>query len=99
MAERVAVNFLQQLSGIATLTAQFCAAVRGLSNQNLDTRKTTPGLRARKVGGAAGGGKNHQFSWATVLIKDNHLAVLRSTGIDVGSLPPAPALALAWPSY
>ena len=85
MAERVAVNFLQQLSGIATLTAQFCAAVRGYPTRILDTRKTTPGLRAlEKWAVALGGGKNHRFSLGDgVLIKDNHLAVLRSTGIDV----------------
>ena len=85
MAERVAVNFLQQLSGIATLTAQFCAAVRGFPTRILDTRKTTPGLRAlEKWAVALGGGKNHRFSLSDgILIKDNHLAVLRSTGIDV----------------
>lgn len=85
MAERVAVNFLQQLSGIATLTTQFCAAVRGYPTRILDTRKTTPGLRAlEKWAVALGGGKNHRFSLGDgVLIKDNHLAVLRSTGIDV----------------
>ncbi len=85
MAERVAVNFLQQLSGIATLTAQFCAAVRDYPTRILDTRKTTPGLRAlEKWAVALGGGKNHRFSLGDgVLIKDNHLAVLRATGIDV----------------
>lgn len=85
MAERVAVNFLQQLSGIATLTAQFCDAVRGYSTRILDTRKTTPGLRAlEKWAVVLGGGKNHRFSLGDgVLIKDNHLAVLRTTGIDV----------------
>lgn len=85
MAERVAVNFLQRLSGIATLTAQFCAAVRGCPTRILDTRKTTPGLRAlEKWAVHLGGGRNHRFSLGDgVLIKDNHLAVLRSTGIDV----------------
>lgn len=85
MAERVAVNFLQQLSGIATLTAQFCAAVRGYPTRILDTRKTTPGLRSlEKWAVQLGGGKNHRFSLGDgVLIKDNHLAVLRATGIDV----------------
>lgn len=85
MAERVAVNFLQQLSGIATLTAQFCAAVHGYSTKILDTRKTTPGLRAlEKWAVHLGGGKNHRFSLGDgVLIKDNHLAMLGSTGIDV----------------
>ena len=85
MAERVAVNFLQRLSGIATLTAQFCAAVQGYSTKILDTRKTTPGLRAlEKWAVHLGGGKNHRFSLGDgVLIKDNHLAILGSAGIDV----------------
>lgn len=85
MAERVAVNFLQRLSGIATLTAKFCAAVRKTATAILDTRKTTPGLRAlEKWAVHLGGGRNHRFSLGDgVLIKDNHLAVLRSTGIDV----------------
>ena len=85
MAERVAVNFLQRLSGIATLTARFCAAVKNSSTTILDTRKTTPGLRAlEKWAVHLGGGKNHRFSLGDgVLIKDNHLAVLRSTGVDV----------------
>ncbi|MEK6801897.1 MAG: carboxylating nicotinate-nucleotide diphosphorylase [Nitrospirota bacterium] len=85
MAERVAVNFLQRLSGIATLTARFCTAIRQSSTTILDTRKTTPGLRAlEKWAVHLGGGRNHRFSLGDgVLIKDNHLAVLRSTGIDV----------------
>ncbi len=85
MAERVAVNFLQRLSGIATLTAKFCATVRKTATAILDTRKTTPGLRAlEKWAVHLGGGRNHRFSLGDgVLIKDNHLAVLRSTGIDV----------------
>lgn len=85
MAERVAVNFLQQLSGIATLTAKFCAAIRHTETAILDTRKTTPGLRAlEKWAVHLGGGRNHRFSLGDgVLIKDNHLAVLRSTGVDV----------------
>jgi nicotinate-nucleotide pyrophosphorylase (carboxylating) len=85
MAERVAVNFLQRLSGIATLTAKFCTAVRKTATAILDTRKTTPGLRAlEKWAVHLGGGRNHRFSLGDgVLIKDNHLAVLRSTGIDV----------------
>jgi nicotinate-nucleotide pyrophosphorylase (carboxylating) len=87
MAERVAVNFLQQLSGIATLTAQFCAAVHGHPTKILDTRKTTPGLRTlEKWAVHLGGGKNHRFSLGDgILIKDNHLALLRSTGIDVAA--------------
>ncbi|GMV49701.1 MAG: putative nicotinate-nucleotide pyrophosphorylase [carboxylating] [Nitrospirae bacterium] len=85
MAERVAVNFLQRLSGIATLTAQFCSAVGTSAARILDTRKTTPGLRAlEKWAVALGGGKNHRFSLGDgILIKDNHLAALRSQGVDV----------------
>ena len=85
MAERVAVNFLQRLSGIATLTAQFCAAIRGFPTKILDTRKTTPGLRAlEKWAVHLGGGKNHRFSLGDgVLIKDNHLAILGATSVDM----------------
>jgi nicotinate-nucleotide pyrophosphorylase (carboxylating) len=75
MAERVALNFLQHLSGIATLTARFCKAVRGHRVKILDTRKTTPGLRAlEKWAVTLGGGQNHRHSLGDgVLIKDNHL--------------------------
>lgn len=74
-AERVALNFLQRLSGIATLTARYVDAVRGTGAVILDTRKTTPGWRAlEKYAVRAGGGRNHRFSLAdAVLIKDNHL--------------------------
>jgi nicotinate-nucleotide pyrophosphorylase (carboxylating) len=77
-AERVALNFLQHLSGIATLTDQFRQAVRGYSVALLDTRKTVPGLRAiQKWAVALGGGTNHRFSLADgVLVKDNHLSLL-----------------------
>lgn len=76
-AERVALNFLQRLSGIATLTAKFCKAVRGYRVRIMDTRKTTPGLRAlEKWAVALGGGQNHRFSLGDgILIKDNHLAL------------------------
>jgi nicotinate-nucleotide pyrophosphorylase (carboxylating) len=79
-AERVALNFVQHLSGIATLTAQFVAAVKGTRAQILDTRKTTPGWRRfEKFAVACGGGKNHRFGlFDMVLIKDNHLAALRN---------------------
>jgi nicotinate-nucleotide pyrophosphorylase (carboxylating) len=79
-AERVALNFVQHLSGIATLTAQFVAAVKGTRAQILDTRKTTPGLRRfEKYAVACGGGKNHRVGlFDMVLIKDNHLAALRN---------------------
>lgn len=75
-AERVALNFMQRLSGIATLTAKFVDAVRGTNAKILDTRKTTPGWRVlEKYAVRAGGGVNHRMDLATaVLIKDNHLA-------------------------
>lgn len=80
-AERVALNFLQHLSGIATLTGQFCEAVRGYPVTILDTRKTTPGLRAlQKWAVLLGGGTNHRQSLSDgVLVKDNHLALLNQT--------------------
>lgn len=75
--ERVALNFLQRLSGIATLTAKFCDAVKGFKTRIVDTRKTTPGLRAlEKWAVTLGGGSNHRYGLADgILIKDNHLAV------------------------
>lgn len=75
-AERVALNFLQRLSGIATLTAQYVEAAGKHPVQILDTRKTTPGLRAlEKAAVLAGGGANHRFGlYDMVLVKDNHLA-------------------------
>ena len=75
-AERVALNFLQRLCGIATLTRQFVDAVGNHSVKILDTRKTTPGLRAlEKAAVVAGGGDNHRFGlYDMVLVKDNHLA-------------------------
>lgn len=75
--ERVALNFLQRLSGIATLSAKFCEAVKGTRARILDTRKTTPGLRAlEKWAVTLGGGHNHRHSLSDgVLIKDNHLAL------------------------
>src|SRR5437867_4668210 len=77
-AERVALNFLQRLCGIATLTREFVNAVGNHSAKILDTRKTTPGLRAlEKAAVVAGGGVNHRFGlYDMVLVKDNHLAVL-----------------------
>jgi nicotinate-nucleotide pyrophosphorylase (carboxylating) len=78
-AERVALNFLQHLSGIATLTHRFCYAVRSYSTSILDTRKTLPGWRAlQKWAVALGGGTNHRISLSDgILIKDNHLALLQ----------------------
>ena len=78
-AERVALNFVQRLSGVATLTAQFVEAVRGTRAEILDTRKTTPGWRRfEKYAVACGGGRNHRIGlYDLILIKDNHLAALR----------------------
>jgi len=77
-AERVALNYMQRLSGIATLTARYVDAVRGTNAKILDTRKTTPGWRAlEKYAVRAGGGTNHRMDLSSgVLIKDNHLAAL-----------------------
>jgi len=77
-AERVALNFLQRLCGIATLTRQFVDAVGEHPAKILDTRKTTPGLRAlEKAAVVAGGGVNHRSGlFDMVLVKDNHLAAL-----------------------
>lgn len=79
-AERVALNFVQRLSGVATLTSKFVEAVRGTGAQILETRKTTPGWRRfEKYAVARGGGKNHRIGlFDMVLIKDNHLAALRN---------------------
>jgi nicotinate-nucleotide pyrophosphorylase (carboxylating) len=76
--ERVALNFVQRLSGIATLTARYVDAVRGTRAKILDTRKTTPGLRAiERYAVRCGGGTNHRDDLAAaVLIKDNHLATI-----------------------
>jgi nicotinate-nucleotide pyrophosphorylase (carboxylating) len=75
-AERTALNFLGHLSGVATLTARFVEAVAGTGAQILDTRKTTPGLRAlQKAAVAAGGGRNHRMGLHdAILIKENHIA-------------------------
>ena len=83
--ERVALNFLQHLSGIATLTKQFCEAVREFPAKILDTRKTTPGLRKlEKWAVTMGGGLNHRMSLNDgILIKDNHLAILKAQGMDI----------------
>jgi nicotinate-nucleotide pyrophosphorylase (carboxylating) len=77
-AERVALNFMQRMSGVATLTCQYVDAVRGTRAKILDTRKTTPGWRAlEKYAVRAGGGVNHRLDLAaSVLIKDNHLSAV-----------------------
>jgi nicotinate-nucleotide pyrophosphorylase (carboxylating) len=84
-AERVALNFLQHLSGVATLTHRFCDAVRGYPVAILDTRKTIPGLRAlQKWAVLLGGGTNHRQSLSdAILIKDNHLALLSDKTMPV----------------
>jgi nicotinate-nucleotide pyrophosphorylase (carboxylating) len=84
-AERVALNFLQHLSGIATLTRRFCDAVRGYPVTILDTRKTFPGIRAlQKWAVLLGGGTNHRQSLSDgILIKDNHLALLSRTAAPI----------------
>ncbi len=83
--ERVALNFIQRLSGISSLTRQFCQAVREHSVKIADTRKTTPGLRSlEKWAVRLGGGSNHRFSLHDgILIKDNHLMVLAANKISL----------------
>jgi nicotinate-nucleotide pyrophosphorylase (carboxylating) len=78
--ERVALNFVQRLSGVATLTAQFVEAIKGTHAQILDTRKTTPGWRRfEKYAVTCGGGRNHRVGlYDMVLIKDNHLVALQN---------------------
>jgi nicotinate-nucleotide pyrophosphorylase (carboxylating) len=74
--ERVSLNFMQRLSGVATLASRYADAVKGTRTRILDTRKTTPGLRAlEKFAAAAGGVTNHRLGlWDAVLIKNNHIA-------------------------
>jgi nicotinate-nucleotide pyrophosphorylase (carboxylating) len=81
-AERTALNFLQRLSGVATLTARCVQAVQGTGVKILDTRKTTPGLRAlEKAAVAAGGGTNHRAGlYDAILIKENHAALAGGVG-------------------
>ncbi|MBJ3785240.1 carboxylating nicotinate-nucleotide diphosphorylase [Devosia sediminis] len=81
-AERVALNFLNHLSGIATLTRTYADAIAGTGAQICDTRKTTPGLRAfEKFAVRCGGGANHRFALDdAILIKDNHIAVAGGVG-------------------
>jgi nicotinate-nucleotide pyrophosphorylase (carboxylating) len=83
-AERTALNFLQRLSGVATLARRYVEAVRGTGAEILDTRKTTPGFRAlEKQAAAAGGARNHRMGLHDMfLVKDNHLA----TGLDPATL-------------
>jgi nicotinate-nucleotide pyrophosphorylase (carboxylating) len=80
--ERTALNFLSHLSGIATATAQVVRELRGTGVEVLDTRKTTPGLRAlEKQAVAAGGGRNHRLGlFDAILVKDNHIALAGGVG-------------------
>jgi len=84
-AERTALNFISRLSGIATQAARYVAETQGLKANIVDTRKTTPGLRAlEKQAVRAGGAHNHRFHLGDgVLIKDNHLVALRGLGISL----------------
>ncbi|PDQ34883.1 MAG: nicotinate-nucleotide diphosphorylase (carboxylating) [Candidatus Lumbricidophila eiseniae] len=86
-AERVALNFSQRMSGIATLTAQYVAAIVGTHARIVDTRKTTPGLRClERQAVRDGGGYNHRRSLSdAVMAKDNHLAVLTMNGMDIAT--------------
>lgn len=83
--ERVALNYLSHLSGVATATARLVEAVAGLPVRIRDTRKTVPGLRMlEKYAVSVGGGENHRLTLAdAVLIKDNHLAALRARGLGI----------------
>lgn len=87
-AERIGLNFLQRLSGTATLTRRLTEVVAGLPTRVVDTRKTTPGLRAlERYAVRVGGGHNHRFNLADgVLIKDNHIAAGRSRGLTLGDV-------------
>lgn len=84
-AERVGLNFVQRMSGIATLTARYVAEVAHTKARIADTRKTTPGLRQfERHAVRCGGGHNHRFSLSdAVMAKDNHLAVLTASGLSV----------------
>lgn len=84
-AERVALNFVQRMSGIASLTAEYVAEVAHTGARIVDTRKTTPGLREfERHAVRSGGGHNHRHSLSdAVMAKDNHLAVLTATGLSV----------------
>lgn len=86
-AERIALNFTQRMSGIATVTASFVRAVASTRARIADTRKTTPGLRAfERHAVVSGGGHNHRYSLSdAVMAKDNHLAVLQRSGADLAT--------------
>lgn len=83
--ERVALNLLQRMCGVATATARYVEAIAGTRARILDTRKTTPGLRAlEKYAVRMGGGTNHRFAlYDGVMLKDNHLAILAAQGLGL----------------
>ena len=85
LGERVALNLVQRMSGIAPVTARYVEAVEGTRARIVDTRKTTPGLRAlERHAVRSGGGGNHRFSLSdAILAKDNHLAVLTASGVSL----------------
>lgn len=84
-AERIGLNFVQRMSGIATQTAQFVAAAAGTGARIVDTRKTTPGLRLlERQAVRDGGGRNHRTTLSdAVMVKDNHLAAVAGAGLSV----------------
>lgn len=84
-AERVGLNFVQRMSGIATLTFEYVARIAGTNARIADTRKTTPGLRAfERHAVRCGGARNHRYSLSdAVMAKDNHLAILQADGRDL----------------
>ncbi|WP_312171493.1 carboxylating nicotinate-nucleotide diphosphorylase [Microbacterium sp.] len=86
-AERIALNFTQRMSGIATATASYVREVASTRARIADTRKTTPGLRAfERHAVVSGGGHNHRYSLSdAVMAKDNHLAVLQRSGADLAT--------------
>jgi len=85
-AERIALNLVQRMSGIASLTARYVAETAGTRARIVDTRKTTPGLRIlERQAVRDGGGRNHRFSLSdAAMAKDNHLAVLAASGVSIG---------------
>lgn len=87
-AERTALNFIRRLSGIATVTAAYVSAVKGYPTRIVDTRKTTPGLRAlEKYAVRMGGGHNHRQNLGDgILIKDNHIQALAGLGMSLGDV-------------
>jgi nicotinate-nucleotide pyrophosphorylase (carboxylating) len=87
-AERVALNLLQRLSGVATETARYVTEIRGCNGKIYDTRKTTPGMRLlEKYAVKMGGGENHRMHLGdAVLIKDNHIAALRAEGLSLSDI-------------